>query len=128
MQCYEHREESAIAVCRNCGKAVCSDCYEDTGYGIACSAVCSGELWAQDELKKRQRQDYGLAPKRSVPASVSTYFFFGLILSIVGVYLTVTRPGTDILTFAMAAVFFVMSAGAYKRYRDGCAECGVPSR
>ncbi len=28
----------------------------------------------------------------------------------------------------MIGVFFVMSAGAYKRYRDGCLECGIPKR
>ncbi len=128
MQCYKHREESAIAICRNCGKAACPDCCDDTGHGIACSAACEGELRDADELKKRQAQAYGLGPKPPIPASVSTYFFFGLILSIVGAYLTVTRPGTDLLTFAMAAVFFVMSAGAYKRYRDGCVECGIPGR
>lgn len=68
-------------------------------------------------------QTYGMGPKPPIPASVSTYFFFGLILLLVGVYLTVTRPGIDFLTLAMAAVFFVMSAGSYKRYRDGCVEC-----
>jgi len=126
MQCYKHREESAIAVCKNCGKAACPDCCKDTGHGIACSAACEGELWESDRLTKRQKQSYGLGPKPPIPASVSTYFFFGLILSLVGIYLTVTRPGTDFLTFAMAAVFFVMSAGSYKRYRDGCVECGSP--
>ena len=128
MQCYKHREESAIAICRNCGKAACPDCCDDTGHGIACSSACEGELRDADELKKRQAQAYGLGPKPPIPATVSTYFFFGLILSIVGAYLTVSRPGNEFLTFAMAAVFFVMSAGSYKRYRDGCVECGPPRR
>ena len=128
MQCYKHREESAIAICSNCGKAACPDCCEDTGHGIACSSGCAGELSDADELNKRLKQAYGLGPKTPIPASVSTYFFFGLILSIVGVYLTVTRPGNEFLTFAMAAVFFVMSAGSYKRYRDGCVDCGSPRR
>jgi len=128
MQCYKHREESAIAICSNCGKAACADCCEDTGHGIACSSGCAGELWSADELKKRQKQAYSLGSKPPIPATVSTYFFFGLILSIVGIYLTVTRPGNEFLTFAMAAVFFVMSAGSYKRYRDGCVDCGSPGR
>jgi hypothetical protein len=124
MRCYSHREEDAIAVCRNCGKAACADCCEDTGQGIACCATCAGELWETDRLKNKQKQSYGIGASPPVPATVSTYFFFGLILSLVGVYLTVTRPGADFLTFAMAAIFFVMSAGAYKRHRDGCKECG----
>ena len=119
-----HREASAIAICRYCGKATCPDCCEDTGQGIACSADCEAELLAADKLKNKQKQSYGLGPKPPIPASVSTYFFFGLILALVGTYLTVTRPDTDFLTFSMAAIFFVMSAGSYKRYRDGCVECG----
>ena len=126
MRCYEHRDEDAIGVCKSCGKAACPDCSEDTGHGIACSAACAGELWETDRLKDKQKQAYGMGLNPPIPASVSTYFFFGLILLLVGVYLTTTRPGTDFLTFAMAAVFFVMSAGSYKRYRDGCAECGPP--
>jgi hypothetical protein len=128
MQCYKHREESAIAICRHCGKATCSDCSEDTGHGIACSSDCAGELWETDRLNNNQKQSYGVGTRPPIPASVSTYFFFGLILSLVGAYWTVTRPGTDVLTFALAAVFFVMSAGSYKRYRDGCVECGSSGR
>jgi hypothetical protein len=128
MQCYKHREESAIAVCKHCGKATCSNCSEDTGHGIACSSACAGELWETDRLNSNQKQSYGIGTRPPIPTSVSTYFFFGLILSLVGVYLTVTRPGTDFLTFALAAVFFVMSAGSYKRYRDGCVECGSSGR
>lgn len=122
MRCYKHREENAIAVCRNCGKATCADCCHDTGPGIACSATCEGELLETGRLKDKQKQSYGIGSKPPIPASVSTYFFFGAILSLVGIYLTVTRPGTDFLTFAMAAVFFVMAADSYKRYRDGCVE------
>ena len=128
MQCFKHREESAVAICKHCGKATCADCCEDTGQGVACSAACEGALLESARLRDKLKQSYGLGPNPPMPASVPTYFFFGLILAFVGIYLTVTRPGTDFLTFAMAAVFFVMSAGSYKRYRDGCVECGSPPR
>jgi hypothetical protein len=82
MQCYKHREESAIAICSNCGKATCPDCCEDTGHGVACSSACEGELLDADNLKKRQAQAYGLGPKPPIPASVSTYFFFGVIATV----------------------------------------------
>lgn len=53
-----------------------------------------------------------------MPASVLTYFYFGLILALTGIYLSISRPGIDIVTFAMAAVFFVMSGMTYRRYRE----------
>lgn len=58
-----------------------------------------------------------------MPASIPTYFFFGLILVMTGTYLSFTRPGIDFLTLAMAAAFFVMSGVTYKRYRDTCLTC-----
>jgi len=60
-----------------------------------------------------------------MPASVLTYFFFGLILVMTGVYLSFSRPGVDYVTFAMAAVFFVMSGMTYKRYRDTSSTCST---
>lgn len=58
-----------------------------------------------------------------MPASISTYLYFGLILMITGIYLSISRPGIDYLTFAMAAAFFIMSAASYKQYRDSCPAC-----
>jgi hypothetical protein len=58
-----------------------------------------------------------------MPASVPTYFFFGLILLLTGVYLSFVRPGIDFLTLAMAAAFFVMSAVTHRRFRNSCPTC-----
>jgi len=58
-----------------------------------------------------------------MPASVPTYFFFGLILLLTGLYLSISRPGIDFLTLAMAAAFFVMSAVTYRRFRNSCPTC-----
>jgi len=58
-----------------------------------------------------------------MPASVSTYAFFGVILAAVGTYMSFDRGDLDYLSFAMAAVFFVMSWSAYKRFKDVCLTC-----
>jgi len=58
-----------------------------------------------------------------MPASVSMYAFFGAILLAVGVYLTFSRHNFDYLSFAMAAVFFVMSWLSYKQHRNMCLTC-----
>ena len=58
-----------------------------------------------------------------MPASVSMYAFFGVILLAVGTYLSFNRDELDYLSFAMAAVFFVMSSLSYKRFRDACLTC-----
>ncbi len=123
MQCYRHEERHAVAVCRNCGKAACPDCCEDTGQGIACCWTCEEELRESYRVKDRLKQSFGIGSRLPTPVSVSMYAFFGVILLAVGVYLSYTRPEVDYLTLAMSAVFFVMAAASYKRFRDTCLTC-----
>jgi len=123
MHCYQHRDEHAVAVCKNCGKATCPACCNDTGDGIACSANCAQELQEYQQLQRRLKQSLGIGTNAPMPASVPTYFFFGLILLTTGVYLSFTRPNIDYLTIAVSSVFFVMSGVTYKRYRDACVSC-----
>jgi hypothetical protein len=123
MLCYRHQEKNAVAVCANCGKATCPDCCNDTGQGIACSSDCAQEIQESCQLKQRLKQSLGVGVNPPMPASVSTYFFFGLILLVTGIYLSYTRPEIDYLTVAVSAVFFVMSGVSYKRYKDACLTC-----
>ena len=123
MHCYTHRTKEAVAVCRHCGKAVCADCCEDTGQGIACSRTCAHELEQNRLLTARLKQNYGIGFKPPMPASVPTYFFFGLILLLTSFTIFFNQGRIDILTIAMAAIFFVMALGSYKRYRDNSETC-----
>lgn len=123
MQCYRHQERPAIAICRHCGKATCSNCGEDTGHGVACNSGCAAELQNTYRLTTRLKRNYGVGLTPPIPASVSTYAFFGVILAAVGAYLSVSRGTTDYLSFAMAAVFFVMSWSSFRRFRQSCSDC-----
>ena len=123
MHCFRHEENYAVAVCQNCGKAACPDCCEDTGQGVACCWTCAEELQQTRLLKQRLAQSLGIGSRPPLPASVPTYFFFGLILLVTGVYLSFIRPNLDYMTLAVSAAFFVMAGVTYKRYRDGCSDC-----
>jgi hypothetical protein len=123
MQCFRHQERAAIAVCCHCGKAACPDCSDDTGQGIACSTNCAAEILDKYQLTMRLKQSLGVGLTPPMPASVSMYAFFGVILLAMGTYLTFDRGDLDYLSFAMAAVFFVMSWLSYKRFRDACLTC-----
>ena len=123
MNCYKHADQQAVGVCRECGKATCRECCDDTGHGIACSQTCAEQLRDSYQLRTRMQQSFDIGGQPPMPASVITYAFFGLILLATGVYLSLTRPGLDFLTFAMAAAFFVMAGVTYKRYRSNCQSC-----
>jgi hypothetical protein len=123
MNCYRHADRSAVAVCRNCGKAACGACCDETARGVACSQTCADEIRDSYRLKQRLKQSFGIGAPPPMPASVPTYTFFGLILLITGVYLSLTRPGLDFLTFGLAAAFFVMAGATYRNYRTACQSC-----
>lgn len=123
MYCFDHDDRHAVAVCQNCGKAVCRSCSRDSGYEIVCSHSCLQERVLWHEMHRRLRQSLGIGAKPPMPPSVPSYFFFGLILLVTGVYFSMDRGELDVLTLAVAAVFFVMSAVSYKRYRAACFTC-----
>ena len=123
MHCYRHDEREAVAVCAHCGKGTCSDCAEDSGPGIACSEACLLELQSRYQLQTALKRTYGIGAKPPMPPTVATYAMFGVILLLVGIYLTLTRPGVDFLTFGLSAIFFVMAWASYRRYRDTCPTC-----
>ena len=123
MDCFQHPGRDANAICQHCGKATCSECCEDTGQGIACSTRCANEIRQAQLLASRLRESFGVGRKPPMPATVPTYFFFGLILLLTSAYIYFSEARIDYLTLAMAAVFFVMAAGSYKRYRDMCISC-----
>jgi hypothetical protein len=123
MHCFYHQETNAIAMCRNCGRAVCNDCCEDSGKEIACSESCLQDIRISNQVDGRMRQSLGIGTNPPMPPSVSTYFLFGLILLITGIYMYLQRGDFDFLTFAVAAVFFVMSGVSYKQYLNRCMSC-----
>ena len=123
MHCYRHTNSHAVAICRNCGKAACPDCCDDTEQSVACSSKCADEIRNSLRLQHRLEHSFGIGAQPPMPASVPTYALFGLILLTTGFYFSLTRPGIDFLTFAFAAVFFVMAGATYRRYRSVCLAC-----
>lgn len=123
MNCFRHRYTDAVAVCRSCGRAVCDQCCQEFASEIICGGDCRRERERSHQLAARLRQNFGVGTKPPVPPSVSAYFFFGVILLLTGVYFWFDRQSFDVLIFAASAVFFVMSAASYRRYRTSCLTC-----
>jgi len=55
---------------------------------LACSSDCTVALQEAYRLTTRLKQSFGIGRKPPMPASVSMYLFFGLILLAVGICLT----------------------------------------
>ena len=69
MKCFNHHESEAVAICKNCHKALCEPCAVDVGNGIACRNVCEQRVIAlnalqrkgENAIKRSSRSMYGLA-------------------------------------------------------------------
>ena len=69
MKCFNHHEIEAVAICKNCHKALCDGCVVDVGNGIACRNSCEERVRklnalqqkSENALKRSSRSQYGLA-------------------------------------------------------------------
>ena len=55
MRCYNHPETDGVAVCRACGRVICSECaIEAEDNSIGCSPACVNTLADKSQLHSRQ--------------------------------------------------------------------------
>jgi hypothetical protein len=50
MNCFNHRERAAVAVCKACGKGLCPDCLSQVGSSVACQGSCEKRVAVLDNL------------------------------------------------------------------------------
>ncbi|HUT93085.1 MAG TPA: hypothetical protein VMY37_26710 [Thermoguttaceae bacterium] len=82
MKCYHHRETEAVAVCTYCGKAVCSECEnESDSHRITCCAPCA-EAGKRDDVFRNAVREHFAATGRS-------YRVLSIVLSLVGALIAV---------------------------------------
>ena len=116
MKCYNHEDADAVAICKNCNKALCHRCATDVGNGVACAGSCEDEVRALNELILRNRtasQRTGYAYHRNAIVCVLLAFIF--------VYLSVDayqsgRSPLLVVTAGSALIFFM---AAFFNYSAG---------
>jgi hypothetical protein len=116
MKCFNHDTSDAVAVCKNCGKALCHSCAADVGNGIACAGTCEQEVRALNELIGRNRA----ASQKTSGAYYKNAIVF-VLLALVLLYLAVDAYQTQrtpllVLTGGTAIVFFL---AAFFNYSTG---------
>jgi hypothetical protein len=116
MNCFNHEGVGAVAICKNCNKALCHACSVDVGNGIACAGACEHEVEALNDLIRRNRTaahrtSYAYRRNAVVCALIALVFLY---LSVDAFQtnrspLLVVTAGSAVI-FSMAA-FFNYSAG-----------------
>ena len=56
MRCFNHPEIRAVGLCKHCNKALCHECANDLGFGLACRDTHEREVTAVNEMVDRATQ------------------------------------------------------------------------
>jgi hypothetical protein len=111
MKCFNHDGADAVAICKNCNKALCHTCAVDVGNGVACAGDCEPEVRALNELIRRNRtaaQKTGYAYNRNAIVCALIALVFGYLsfdaFQTGRTPLLVVTAGSTVI-FAMAAFF-----------------------
>ncbi len=80
MNCFNHETGAAVALCKNCGKSLCTECAIDTGFGIACKGKCEAELKAVNDLVMENRKRVKQFNNFWKPKKILSYVLIAIIL------------------------------------------------
>ena len=85
MNCYLHRDTSAIGVCKYCMKGVCSDCASIVGTSISCKGDCEHKVAAINLVQEKQVGVVAVASfsQKAIP----------LIAVVYGLYIAISWSG-----------------------------------
>ena len=64
MICYTHRDKQAVALCKNCYKAVCEECAIPDDNGFTCPEKCHQEIIVYAQMMQKSKMVYGLQAGR----------------------------------------------------------------
>lgn len=53
MRCFNHSEVRAVGLCKHCNKALCHECANDLGYGLACRDVHERQVASMNGIVER---------------------------------------------------------------------------
>lgn len=118
MNCFTHTENSAIGICKACNKAVCRECFLDTGNGLACSPDCEKEVREINSILARSKQIYNInAQGNRIPSGILVYIFFTVLFLGWGAFEYLARSRLNEFTLIMGLGFGVMGVILYRRMK-----------
>lgn len=90
MNCFTHHNVAAVAVCKVCGRAICSACAVDLGYAVACSERCEKDASELHQMNAKAKRIYGLGgAKKLTPMAPLIWILLAspFIFTLISVYM-----------------------------------------
>jgi hypothetical protein len=83
MRCFVHREQEALAICKQCGKALCSACLVDSPDGVTCSGSCEERLKLYTSAARDTQRGFS-ASKQILRVLAAGTVVLGIMLIVIG--------------------------------------------
>lgn len=99
MNCFKHREQQAIGICKHCYRAVCPTCMLQAAGAVVCSPECAAEVSKMDALVRNV--------PRARTGNVVIYVGMGMTMLLVGALMH------DLAGGLIAGIGVLMLFGAY---------------
>jgi len=112
MQCFAHPNETAVGVCKSCGKGVCRSCAIQVDRGLACSETCRPIAEALSRLQLTSIRNIGLYTAQRVIQPILATVFLSSAWYISSHY----RPDPSVwFLYAFGGVFALTSLMSWLR-------------
>ncbi len=113
MKCYNHPESDGVAICRNCGRALCMNCAVGVSNRMACKDKCENEVKAMNELLTGGRtavQNARYMSKTNMYSIISASFIGAGIISII-----VSGHNEGVILLLIGMIFFAVTASHIRK-------------
>lgn len=107
MKCYNHPESDAVAICKNCQRALCMNCAVDVINGMACKDKCESEVKAINELFIRGKTAYQKTSSAYMSGAI-IYGLLGLLFTGMGVLSVILTDNDGLLFLLPAGIIFLL--------------------
>ncbi len=92
MQCYNHRERSAVGICKSCGKGICQECVAEMPNGLACKGACESRVALLNQIIDKNSETMA-ATGRQLRIVGLTTISFGVVMLVLGALLYAQGAG-----------------------------------
>ena len=87
MNCFNHREQPALGICKSCGKALCGDCLVERKNGLACKGSCEDRVDMADCFLDTSSKNLSAAQRNvRIQGAVSLVMGIAFLVSAVWTY------------------------------------------
>ena len=112
MICYNHHDKQAVAICKNCFKAICEQCAIPDDNGFACSEKCHQEIVAYNAMLEKSKMVYGLRSGRA-PVTTILLIVGGIPFTLWGILDLMSGRALGFFTLSIGLIFIVIGIVSY---------------